>query len=185
MKAFAHTCLLVALTLALAGCVKFKQVWSINPDGSGKMTLTYGFSETALQQAPEDPFANLDNPEELIDLDDRGWVAFTRPQIKTEGGYKYATFTGYFEDLNQVTFSGDAGNGNMEATRYGFKPDTFTINNGMLSQVIKTLQEDQLAQDPAAKAQMLLVTAGMEFTETYRLPGQITDAAGYAADGDT
>lgn len=184
MKALAHACLLLTLTLAVTGCVKFKQVWSINPDGSGKMTLIYGFSELALQQAPEDPFANLDNPEDMIDLEDKGWVAFTRPQIKTEGGYKYATFTGYFENINEVTFSGDGGNGDMEATRYQLEGGTFTVSNSMLSQVIKSLDEDEQFNDPATKAMMLQMMDGMEFTETYDLPGEVTDAKGYAGDGD-
>lgn len=183
MKTLASVCLLIALTLALTGCVKFKQAWTINPDGSGKMTITYGFSEMALQQAPEDPFENLDNPEELIDLEDEGWVAFTRPQVKTEGGYKYATFTGYFENVNDVTFSGDAGNGDMQATRYQLKDGTFTVSNGMLSQVITSMNEDEQFEDPATRAMMQQMMAGMEFAESYTLPGQVTDATGYQADG--
>ena len=186
MKALCHACLLLALTLALGGCVKFKQVWSINPDGSGKMTLTFGFSEMALQQIPdgEDPFADLDNPEDMMNLEDQGWVAFTQPQISNEGGYKYATFTGYFEDINQVTFSGDGGNGDMQATQYALADGTFTVSNGMLSQVIASMTDDPQMNDPANKAFMLQMMAGMEFSESYDLPGTVTDPAGYTGDGE-
>ncbi|MEM9883884.1 MAG: hypothetical protein AAF800_13310, partial [Planctomycetota bacterium] len=47
---------------ALTGCVKFKQAWTVQPDGSGKMTMTLGFSEQMLAMSDEDPFADLDNP---------------------------------------------------------------------------------------------------------------------------
>lgn len=185
MKALAHACLLLTLTFAVTGCVKFKQVWSINPDGSGKMTQTIGFSETALLAANEDPFASLDRPEDMINPDDQGWVAFTRPQIKTEGGYKYATFTGYFENINEVTFQGSGGQGDMQTTSYHFADGTFTISDSMLSQIIMALHEDEELKNPLVRADMRKNLAGMEFSESYDLPGDVTKVTGYTADGDT
>ncbi|MEM7625189.1 MAG: hypothetical protein AAF333_06130 [Planctomycetota bacterium] len=184
MRALRHACILLTLALAIGGCVKFKQVWTVNPDGSGKVTQTFGFSERALQEAPKDPFDNLDNPEELIDSEDEGFVAFTRPQIRTEGGYKYATFTAYFENINNVTLSGDAGNGEMEATHYQLKDGTFTVSDGMLGQIITTIDNDAQYRDPTYRPVFLDMMEGMEFGESYDLPGKITDAQGYTADGD-
>ncbi|MBB6430430.1 hypothetical protein [Algisphaera agarilytica] len=185
MKSFFTLCGVLALTLAATGCVKFKQAWVINPDGSGKMTMTMGFSEMILQQAPEDPFANLDDPSDMMDQEDNGWVAFTKPEIKTEGGFKYATFVGYFEDINQVTFSGDGGNGDMEDSSYSLADGTFTVTNGMLGQVIATMKEDPSMQDPQMRAMMAPMMEGMEMTETYQVPGEITGAEGYASEGNT
>ena len=182
MKHFLSLCGVLALVLAATGCVKLKQAWTINPDGSGKMTMSIGYSEEKLNEASEDPFANLDDPYALVNLQDQGWVAYTKPEIVVRDGYKYATFTGYFEDINQVTFSGDGGNGNMEATQYRLADGTFTVSNGMLSQVIQSVANDPSMQDPQGHAFMRPMLEGMTMTETYRVPGDITDSEGYAVD---
>ncbi|MEM6855735.1 MAG: hypothetical protein AAF593_15110 [Planctomycetota bacterium] len=186
MKPLLTLCGVLALTLAATGCVKFKQAWTINPDGSGKMTMTFGVSEQMLAMAgDEDPFADLDDPADMMDEEDNGWVAFTKPEITTENGFKYATFVGYFEDINQVTFSGDGGNGDMQDSSYALADGTFTVTNGMLGQVIAAMAEDPSMQDPQAKAMMAPMMEGLEMSESYKVPGQITDAEGYVSDGQT
>lgn len=185
MKTFFTLCSLLLLTLAATGCVKFKQAWVINPDGSGKMTVTMGFSEGVLQQAPEDPFANLDDPTELMSQEDNGWVAFTKPQVSTADGYKSVVYTGYFEDINQVSFSGDLGNGSMTATRYKLDDNRFTVVNGMLGQVVDSIASDPNMQDPQFKAIMGPSMKGLEMIETYTVPGPITDSEGFRSDGQT
>lgn len=177
----------LALTLAATGCVKFKQAWLVNPDGSGKMVMTFGVSEQMLAMAggEQDPFADLDDPADMMDEEDNGWVAFTKPEIKTENGFKYATFTGYFDDINQVTFSGDGGNGEMVDSSYTLEDGKFIVDNGMLGQVIKSMAEDPQMQDPQMKAMMAPMMEGLEMTESYQVPGQITDAEGYQTDGQT
>ena len=169
----------LTLLAGVGGCVKFKQVWTINPDGSGKLTQTFGFSELALEQAPDDPFAGLDDPQDLVSAQDQGWVAFTRPQIKTEGGYKYATYTGYFEDINRVTFVGGGGQGEMQETRYELTDGRLKISQGMLAQVIQSVKEAPEFEDPSSRAFMLQVAGGMEFYESYELPGEAAAKAGY------
>jgi len=185
MKTFLSLCGVLVLTLAATGCVKFKQAWAVNPDGSGKMTMTFGVSEQMLAMAGEDPFADLDDPSEMMDQEDNGWVAFTKPEIKTEAGFKYISFVGYFEDVNQVTFSGDGGNGEMIDSSYSLADGHFTVSNGMLGQVISTMANDPQMQDPQMKAMMTPMMEGLEMTESYQVPGIITDAEGYVADGNT
>lgn len=177
----------LALTLTVTGCVKFKQAWTINPDNSGKMVMTFGVSEQMLAMAggERDPFADLDDPADMMDEEDNGWVAFTKPEIRTENGFKFATFTGYFEDINQVTFSGDGGNGEMIDSSYKLQDGQFTVTNGMLGQVIKSMAQDPQMQDPQMKAMMAPMMEGLEMTESYQVPGDITDAEGYNADGQT
>lgn len=186
MKNILTLCGFVALTLAATGCVKFKQAWTINPDNSGKMVMSFGVSEQMLAMAgDQDPFADLDDPADMMDEEDNGWVAFTKPEIKTVNGFKYATFTGYFDDINQVTFSGDGGNGEMEDSSYTLADGTFTVTNGMLGQVIATMANDPSMQDPQMKSMMAPMMEGMEMTESYQVPGQVTDAEGYDSDGKT
>ncbi|MEO1236506.1 MAG: hypothetical protein AAFX76_06935 [Planctomycetota bacterium] len=178
--------LALAFALAATGCVKFKQAWSVNPDGSGKMTMTFGINEQMLGQfGGQDPFADLDDPSDMIDQEDNGWVAFTAPQITTENGYKSASFTGYFEDINQVTFSGDGGNGEMVDTTYALAEGKLTVTNAMLGQVVASVSNDPQMQDPQTKAFMAVMMEGLEMAESYRLPGAVTDAEGYDADGQT
>ncbi|MEM6554047.1 MAG: hypothetical protein AAF750_18170, partial [Planctomycetota bacterium] len=167
------------------GCVKFKQAWTVQPDGSGKMTMTLGFSEQMLAMSDEDPFADLDNPAEMLDEEDNGWVAFTQPKITTRDGFKFATFTGYFEDINQVSFSGDGGNGEMDATTYTLADGTLTVTNGMLGQAVASMAEDQQMQDPQTRAMMAPMLQGLEMTESYEVFGNVTDAEGFTADGRT
>ncbi len=185
MKHFLTLCGVLTLTLAATGCVKFKQAWTINPDGSGKMVMTFGVSEQMLAMAgDQDPFADLDDPSDMMDQEDNGWVAFTKPEIKTEGGFKYATFVGYFDDINQVTFSGDGGNGEMIDSSYSLADGTFTVSNGMLGQVIEAMTKDPQMQDPQMKAMMAPMMEGLEMTESYQVPGDVTDAEGYSAQGN-
>lgn len=185
MKSVFYASVLATLALAATGCVKFKQAWTINPDGSGKMVMTFGVSQQILAMAgDQDPFEGLDDPAEMIDQEDNGWVAFTKPVIVTEGDYKFATFTGYFEDINEVTFSGDGGNGgDMEESSYSLDDGTFTVSNGMLGQVVKSMAEDPQMQDPQMKAMMAPMMTGFEMSESYDLPGQVTDAEGFTVDG--
>lgn len=186
MKHVLTLCGVLALTLAATGCVKFKQAWTINPDNSGKMVMTFGVSEQMLAMAgDQDPFADLDDPSDMMDQEDNGWVAFTKPEIKTENGFKYATFTGYFDDINQVTFSGDGGNGEMVDSSYKLVDGQFTVMNGMLGQVISTMANDPQMQDPQMKAMMAPMMEGLEMTESYQVPGTITDSEGYDAQGHT
>ena len=184
MKHAAHLCTLLLVTLALTGCVKIKQVWQLNPDRSGKLTMTVGVSEQMLQMAGgEDPFEDLANPKEMISEEDNGWVAFTEPQVETRDGFKYATFTGYFEDINQVAYRGDGGEGEMEPTTYQLDEGKLVVSNPMLAQVIASIAGDPAMNDPQQRSMMAPMMQGLEMSETYMLPGQVTDAEGYRVDG--
>ena len=178
---------LLLLALTLAGCVKIKQVWQLQPDGSGKMTVSIGVSQTILQMAgDDDPFADLTNPKDMISQEDNGWVAFTEPQVEIRDGFKYATFTGYFENINDVVYRGDGGEGEMKASTYRFDPEgSLKVRDPMLAQVIDSVANDPSLSDPQQKAMMGPMMKGLEMSESYQLPGNVTDAEGYQVDGQT
>jgi len=100
--------LLMVLIAGLPGCVKFKQVVTVFPDGSGKMHMSMAINEQMLTMAgDEDPFADF-SIYELADQEALGWSAFSEPRVYSADGFKTVEFTGYFLDINAVSFGGDA-----------------------------------------------------------------------------
>src|SRR5881396_3112560 len=92
---------------ALAGCIKLRQRTAVMPDGSGKLTMTVGFSKAITSMAKsmggkegaaKDPFADMNT----IPKEQQGFVAFTKPEKSEKEGFTFFTFTGYFEDINKV-----------------------------------------------------------------------------------
>lgn len=175
---------LFALTLvfALTGCVKFKQLWTVNPDGSGKLTMTFAMSEQMLAMAGgqgEDPFAEFD-PAEMIDEEENGWVAFTKPDVVSANGYKTMTLVGYFEDINKVKFAADD-DGQMAASSFKMGDGKLTITNPIMGQIVAGMNEQAGQQDMSMMAPML---AGLEISEAYDLPGVPAAAPGYTIEGE-
>lgn len=161
--------LLVVVT-SLTGCVKFKQVMTLMPDGSGKIELTIGLSEQIVQMAKqqgENPFDELD-PKQLSE-DSKGFVAFTKPVEKKVEGYTYLTFSAYFTDINQVELGSpddEEAPAKFAYVRDG-KTATLTIQDSMILSAIK----DHEPISPEEKQFAAAMTAGMLFTEAYALPG--------------
>ncbi|MEM8737288.1 MAG: hypothetical protein AAGG38_02255 [Planctomycetota bacterium] len=186
MKLLRATILTVFVLSALSttGCVKLKQVWTINPDGSGKMTATVGINQRMLSRFGDNGMiTHLENPAEIIDQQDRGWVAFTRPEISTREGFKYATFTCYFEDINEITFRGDGGYGEMTASSYRFGEGTFSVQDGTLIQAAQAAANDPVFRDKSANNLVVAMIEGMEMVEQYHLPGTVSEAEGFDVEG--
>ncbi len=182
MKLMIRGVLMLTLLVMATGCLKFKQEWTVNPDGSGKMKMTMSISEQMLGMAESDPFADLD-PAEMIQQEQQGWVAFTRPVIQTIDGFKTATFTGYFEDVNAVKFGGDE-EGGMEDATYAFEEGKLTVTNSPLGQMLKSMTEDPSMNDPQMKAMMAPMIKGLELSEVYHMPGQVSSADGFTVAGN-
>ena len=189
--------LMVVLLACLSGCVKFKQVVTVLPDGSGKMHMSLAINEQMLGMAgDEDPFAEFDI-EELIDQEAAGWVAFTEPQVYSADGFKTVEFTGYFRDINDVTFGGedpqndaefgdDADDGDAEpSTTFRMQDGTLTVTGGIVAQMISEMGADPSLTDPNTRAMMAPMMQGLEISESYVLPGAIETADGYTIDGRT
>ncbi len=201
--------LLGVLLVCLSGCVKFKQAYTVYPDGSGKMHVSMAISEQMLAMAgDEDPFADF-SLDKLAAHEAAGWAAFTPPQISVVDGVKTVAFTGYFEDINAVRF-GDAGHQEqaqaelpqadaetgVEAapqaaaelkpfTAFHLGDQRLTVTGGVVAQMVSKMGHDPSFNDPATRAMVAPIIQGLEISETYRLPGVIQQADGYTTDGRT
>lgn len=169
----------VLLAVTAGGCVKFKKLIAVNPDGSGKMELRYGVSQQMIQMVGGDEIFEAFNAEEMIEQEENGWVAFTKPVIETQNGFKIVTVTGYFEDINQVVFESDDDDGEMQNTTYVFADGKLTVNQPIMSQMAKGMTENEQMQDPQAQAMLGPMLQGMEVIEVYQVPGNIQTAEGY------
>lgn len=175
---------LIVLTASLTGCVKFKQVMTLMPDGSGKIDLSIGLSEQLMQMAQqqgENPFDEM-NPMKLSE-DSKGIVAFTKPIKKTEGGYTYLSFSAYFEDINAVELGSP--DDTEEPAKFSYvkkgKGATLSIEESMILSAIA----DHEPISPEEKAFAAQMTAGMSFIESYKLPGSFEDIKGVTSADST
>jgi hypothetical protein len=188
-----------ALGIGLGGCVKFKQDVKVHPDGSGKIDFRIGFNKKGVEDAAaamgqgggdgmEDP-TKLD----MSDLEDmRGFVAFTTPKEEEKDGWKFVSFTGYFEDINKVELGGKE---EGEAKELGFvfaKTDAgFSLKAQSQMKDFEGLNQmgdmggDGADMPPEMKGMMesmkKLVESlmeGFEFEQNFTMPGAITKATG-------
>ncbi len=182
--------LTLAATLGLTGCVKFKQVLTVNPNGSGKMELNVAISEQMLAMAgpDQDPFEDF-TIEEMIDEEENGFVAFSEPEVGQENGYKTMKVTGYFEDINQVVFENgdndDAGGDadQAQATTYVFADGTLTVSKPMLAQMTADMDTEEMT-DPQMMPMIAPMLQGMEIKEEIHVPGAVQEAGLMTADGN-
>jgi len=183
------TILLLATTLYLPGCIKYKQVVSLMPDGSGKIELTWGLSKQMTEMAKangEDPFENL-KPEKFKSQA-KGVAAFSKPERSSKDGYEYLTYNVYFEDINKLTLdmnqSKENADGSVESLDFG-KPAnyryeregetaTLTIEQG----VVMSMASEYEAPPAAEREQMRQLLAGFEINESVVLPGTFADVPG-------
>ncbi|MFN3167819.1 MAG: hypothetical protein ACE37H_12220 [Phycisphaeraceae bacterium] len=174
---------LAACFLLLPGCIKFKQVVTVMPDGAGKIEMQVGLSDQLVamaKQEGQDPFKEMvpSNMEGKA----KGIVAYTKPKREKVAGYTYLTFSMYFRDINEVEM--DAfGEGEAPEFEYSRKDDTatLTITNGTVLSMLK----DYEPTEEAEKAQIKQMMAGLEFKEHYVLPGLFKDIEGVAGVDNT
>ncbi len=114
--------LVMIAAVSLTGCIKDKKVLTLMPDGSGKMEFRIGFNAKLIEDTvgammppgaeSEDESDDADPTDlDVGDLRDKfeGFVAFTEPKVEDgSDGWKYVSFTGYFEDINKVSVFGEA-----------------------------------------------------------------------------
>ena len=190
-----HLTLLIVLLVSLAflpGCIKYKQVVTLMPDGSGKIDFSWGMRNEFVQMAEahkQDVFAQLkpDNYEHQC----KGIVAFTKPKQVKQDGFTYLTYTAYFTDINEVTVNineeevaDDGATNKMDfgvPAKYTYKRDgdtaTLTIMHGIALSVVSGPNEIP-APAEQDKAQMRLEMAGFDVSEQYIMPGTLADSPG-------
>lgn len=182
IKSLAVLTLLVVLALT-PGCIKFKQVVTVMPDGSGKIEMRIGLSQQLIELAKEqgeDPFKEM-VPEAMAEKA-QGIVAYTEPKRETQGNFSYISFSMYFPDINKVKL-GEMGDGEPAEFTYTREGDTakLTIKNGTLLSMLK----DYEPSNEPEKAQLKQAMAGLAFSEHYVLPGTFKDVPGVAGVDNT
>ncbi len=184
--------------LGLGGCIKYKQVVTVNPDGSGTWQLTVGFGPQfyAVAGSDADPFADFASVEKLKEEESHGFVAFTEPIIEEVDGYQTMTITGYFENINDLEIMQDeddengdadnAGDNPQPPTTFAFDDGTLTVQQPILSVMARRVAEEDFDRDNEHMRQMMApMVAGTEISEALVVPGPIDEAGYLQADGNT
>lgn len=175
---------LVVVALALASCIKYREVTTVFPDGSGKIEISIGgpMEEGAASGAPEDP----PTIEELARGAD-GIVAWSEPVTEDRDGFRFFRLTAYFDDLNQVrlyrneegeerrawkTFHWEAREGG--GYRLVVEDAMWQEAGAQESQPVPEEQRDMMRQ----------MMRGFEWTMRIVMPGTVGEVEGFQRDGD-
>lgn len=161
---------LALCTLLTAGCVKYKQIITLMPDGSGKIQYIVGISEEVQQ--------NLDDDDEFFDqfspdiMKERaqGVAAYTEPVRYKEGDFNYVTYSAYFNNINEVLLLAPEVTEQKMTYKFEKADDgsaTLTVNGGVLQWLAKDI--GPLGAEELKEIQTL---EGLELTEQYVLPGE-------------
>ena len=171
---------LALLTAVAAGCVKYKQIVTVMPDGSGKVQYIVGYNQQ-LAEDGEDPLAEF-TPEALGERSE-GIAAYAEPVRYEEGGWSYLAITGYFTDINQVAIAGPDNGG--APVRFAYKPgeagSTLTIRGGVVLSIAGDFEP--IEPEDAAELENELM-AGFEVVERFVLPGVVGPVEGGRAVAD-
>lgn len=180
---FSSLVLLCLLLMGATGCIKFKQVITLMPDGSGKIEMRYGVSNKLAQlsnESGEDPFKEV-NPSAMKDKS-KGIVAFTKGQRSEVDGFTYLSYTAYFRDINQLRID-CLGEGKPATYRYravGEGAD-FSLSHGTTLSMIARHEPTPEPERDAVREAM----GGLMLSEHFVLPGPIAPAKGLAVQGNT
>ncbi|HEX7899004.1 MAG TPA: hypothetical protein VF950_14670 [Planctomycetota bacterium] len=181
----------LALACALGGCLKFKQEFTLMPDGSGKMQLTIATKPNPA--APVGEGGGITLQEMMSEDPDKmgkempGIVAMTRPKEEKKDGWTYLTFSAYFEDFNKVAIKQGEGDdaqtmfdGKFSKQGDGFVFELFGKGAGDAAGPLGGADD----APPEAKAQMEAMLkqllAGFEMKLGVKLPGAVTEISGFA-----
>lgn len=165
--------LVTAAAFLVSGCVKLKHATTVMPDASGKMTFTVGANKQ--MQQPGQPDMTEVNLLEMND-DSSGFVAYSKPKVTEEAGWKYVTFTAYFDDINKVRL-GKEGEGNQPPATFTFAKEgegyKLSITNAMTASMGKGIAEQE-DPEPQQMAMVQAMLAGFKIEETYEMPGAVS-----------
>jgi len=178
-----------AFIFPIAGCLRFREELVINPDGSGKITLTIGMSQAFIDKmkgmgpggAEVDEKMGMD-PEDLENAE--GVVAFTKPVHEKKDGWETTTITAYFEDINKVKFWEKEGEKKKLKLAFTFKKE----GEGHVLEVEDKFTDDgdsdKMDEMPAETKDQIWEQAkpmlkGFEISKGVKMPGPVTAVEGF------
>jgi len=173
LKMFCLTVLALCV-LGGVGCVKYKQIVTVMPDGSGKVQYIVGFNRQLAEEG-EDPLAEF--TAEGLGERSEGIVVYSEPTRYQEGGWNYLAITGYFTDINQVAIAGPDNGGDPVRFIYEAKGEgsTLTIRGG----VVLGIAGDFEPVEPEDRGELENeLMAGFEVVERFVLPGEVGQVEG-------
>ena len=209
----------LAAFVGLNGCIQFGHSTTLFPDGSGKVTMQVGFKKSMIKMMEEmgksmgaeekmDPLSEFTDPAKLKETGE-GIVAWTAPKRDEDNDWIKLSFTGYFEDINQVKIYNKNPQPGAEAERkvaFDFKYErtsggggTLTMNNGATEDLSKMAPGGEEGQNNPEMAKAMLemmkpMLEGMKVSFTVKVPGPVQEAGGlekkdntasFSIDGDT
>lgn len=205
MRAFILS-LACALLLLPFGCIQADQETTLYPDGSGKVVIEIGIKKTMLKVAEEmakqnglrpgklsteDLFADYESPEQ-VQKSTEGVVGWTIGRRREEGDWVRATYTAYFDDVNQLRIYSSK-SGPNEERKLSVAWRLSKLKNGsnaltLTSDVRRSLDEMTAKQNPKpgseelAKAMVEMMKPMLQdFKVSLRVtvPGPIREATGF------
>ena len=187
----------LAVVLLLGGCVKEKHAFTIFSDGSGKVEIVVS------RNTPEPALMKEGQTLKPFDFEwyvnnSEGIVAWTRPVVTEETGWRTHRFTAYFEDLNAVrlpVLTTDVipkSEGKPALTGFVFKRSgercSLRVVRPLAAAVVpadpKGFQDESKPQPRDAGLPVFekKYWKGFEIAETYRMPGRIVGQEGDAVE---
>ena len=189
VRAFAVLATL-AFLFPSAGCLKFQEELVVNPDGSGKMTLTFGMSQAFIEKMKTMGPGGGDVDDKFsMDAEDlencEGVVAFTKPVKEKKDGYELTKFTAYFEDINKVKMWEKNGEKKKLKLSFSFKKE----GEGHVLEVDDKFTDDgdgdKMDEMPEETKDQIWDQAkpllkGFEMSKGVKMPGAVTAVEGFA-----
>lgn len=166
---------LALVLVGVGGCVKYKQIVTVMPDGSGKVQYIAGFNRQLAEEG-EDPLAEF--TAEGLGERSEGIVGYSEPIRYEEAGWSYLAITGYFTDINQVAIAGPDNGGEPVRFEYrnnGDAGSTLTIRGGVVLSIAGDFEP--IAPEDRGELENELM-AGFLVIERFVLPGEVKPVEG-------
>jgi hypothetical protein len=191
------TALRVAALLAVAaflvpasGCIRYQEELVVQPDGSGKLTLTMGFSLEILEKLKGMGMDPKENEEKMNfsfkNLEKfEGIVAFSRPKNEKKDNWQTWTVTAYFDDINKVRLVEKDGETTKVKATFAFRKE----GDGFVLEIDDRLMEndqmrkmDDMPEEGGEEAWEMVkqFLKGFEMSRGVKMPGTVTTAEGFS-----
>ena len=180
----------VAVLSPAPGCVRYQEELLIMPDGSGKMTLTVGFSLEILDKL-KDMGMDPEEAEEQMDFDEEdmegfeGIVALTKPKAEKKDKWQSWTVTAYFEDVSKVKLYEKKEDEKKLKASFAFRKEgegfVLEIDDRLMENDETEKMDDMPAEGQEAAWPMIKeFLKGFEVSRGVRMPGTVTKVEGFA-----
>jgi len=179
-----------AFLVPASGCIRYQEELVVQPDGSGKLVMTMGFSLEILEKLKGMGMDPKENDEKMdFNFQDfekfEGIVALSRPRNEKKDGWQTWTVTAYFEDINKVRLVEKDGEAKKVKATFAFRKE----GDGYVLEIDDRLMEndqmkkmDDMPEEGGEEAweMMKQFLKGFEMSRGVKMPGTVTSAEGFA-----